>query len=109
MVFGTFDMLHEGHLDFFRQARSLVSNPELIVSIARDGSTERIKGLRPKHSELERMRLVHSNDLVDEVVLGDVHGFIEHIKSARPDLIALGYDQAGEYVKELQAELDKAG
>ncbi len=109
MVFGTFDMLHEGHLDFFRQARSLVSDPQLIVSIARDRSTERVKGARPKHTELERLALVEACDLVDEVVLGDAEGFIAHIVQADPEIIALGYDQNGEYVKELQAELSNAG
>ncbi len=109
MVFGTFDILHQGHLDFFRQARALVPEPQLIVSVARDSSTERIKGERPKNNELFRMKYVEESDLVDEVVLGDKDGFIEHIRAARPDLIALGYDQNSEYVRDLQAELSKAG
>lgn len=109
MVFGTFDILHEGHLDFFRQARALVSDPQLIVSIARDSSTERIKGERPKNNELFRMKYVEESELVDEVLLGDKDGFIEHIISARPDVIALGYDQESEYVRDLQAELSKSG
>ncbi len=109
MVFGTFDMLHDGHLDFFRQARALVDDPQLIVSVARDQSTERIKGVRPKHTELERLALIEACDLVDEAVLGDRNGFIEHIVASRPDIIALGYDQAGEYVQHLEAELSNAG
>lgn len=109
MVFGTFDILHEGHLDFFRQARALVSDPQLIVSIARDSSTERIKGERPKNNELFRMKYVEESELVDEVLLGDKDGFIEHIISSRPDVIALGYDQESEYVRDLQAELSKSG
>ncbi len=102
-------MLHEGHLDLLRQARALVEEPQLIVSIARDDSAERIKGVRPKKTELERMKLVENCELVDEVVLGDKAGYIEHIALARPDVIALGYDQAGEYVQELQAELSAKG
>lgn len=109
MVFGTFDMLHEGHLDLFRQARALVPDPQLTVSIARDASAERIKGGAPKHNELQRQKLVEACELVDEVVLGDRNGYMDHIVLARPDIIALGYDQSGEYVKELQAELDTAG
>lgn len=109
MVFGTFDMLHEGHLDLLRQARALAPDPQLIVSIARDASALRIKGARPKKSELERMKFVEANEFVDEVVLGDSEGYIEHIVLARPDIIALGYDQTGEYVDELQADLAKKG
>lgn len=109
MVFGTFDMLHEGHLDLFRQARALSPESQLIVSIARDASAARIKGYAPKHTELERQKMVEACPLVDEVVLGDRDGYMRHIVDARPDIIALGYDQTGEYVKELQAELATAG
>jgi cytidyltransferase-like protein len=109
MVFGTFDMLHDGHSSLFEQARGLSSETHLIVSIARDASTERIKGTRPRNSELERLELVQSHPLVNEAMLGDEEGFIEHIASARPDIIALGYDQAGEYVDNLQQELDARG
>ena len=34
MVFGTFDMIHAGHEDLFRQARALAKEPYLIVSVA---------------------------------------------------------------------------
>lgn len=109
MVFGTFDIVHEGHLDFFRQARSLAPDPQLIVSVARDASTARVKGESPKNNELFRMRQIESCPLVDEAILGDKEGFIEHIKSARPDVIALGYDQDSDYVRDLAAELSNAG
>ncbi|MBP9757458.1 MAG: adenylyltransferase/cytidyltransferase family protein [Candidatus Pacebacteria bacterium] len=109
MVFGTFDMIHEGHLDMFRQARALVSDPQLIVSVSRDKSAERIKGVAPKHGELDRQKKVEACDLVDEVVIGDREGFIDHIVAARPDVIGLGYDQDSSYVRELQAELDRVG
>ena len=109
MVFGTFDMLHEGHLDMFRQARALVDEPQLIVSIARDAATERIKGHAPKHSELDRLKNVEACSLVEEVVLGDRDGFINHIVKADPEVIGLGYDQKSSYVTELQAELDRVG
>ena len=109
MVFGTFDMLHEGHLDMFRQARALVPDPQLIVSVARDSATERIKGHTPKHTDLERLKTVEACNLVDEVVLGDRDGFIQHIVQADPDVIGLGYDQDSSYVRELQTELDRVG
>ena len=109
MVFGTFDMLHEGHLDMFRQARALVPDPQLIVSIARGTSVERIKGIPPKHSDLERLKNVEACELVDEVVLGDRDGFIDHIVQVDPDVIGLGYDQEGDYVEALQRELDRVG
>jgi len=108
MVFGTFDLLHEGHLDFFRQARSLASDPYLVVSVARDTSVVRVKGRAPLHAEGERLELVSRCELVDEALLGDAVGYIEHIKTVAPDIIALGYDQAGEYVDHLEEELRAA-
>lgn len=109
MVFGTFDMLHEGHLDLFRQARALAPEPYLIVSVARDASVARIKGGKSRHTEAERLALVGGNELVDESVLGDEVGYIGHIRAAQPDIIALGYDQHGEYVDHLEADLTRSG
>ena len=109
MVFGTFDMLHEGHLDFFRQARALAEDPHLIVSIARDANVARIKGSLPWKGEKERLALVVKNALVSEAVLGDSEGYIEHIVAAKPDIIALGYDQTGEYVESLEKHLAGKG
>ena len=109
MVFGTFDMIHEGHMNFFEQALGLGPEPHLIVSVARDSAAKRIKGVAPRKTELERLALLEAHPLVDEVVLGDEEGYIEHIKKIAPDIIALGYDQAGEYVNRLEADIQNAG
>ncbi len=109
MVFGTFDMLHEGHLQFFREARSLAPDAYLIVSVSRDSAAARIKGALPRRSEDERLALVSSNELVDGAVLGDESGYMRHILAAKPDIIALGYDQSGEYVETLERDIRDAG
>ena len=109
MVFGTFDMVHEGHVDFFRQARSLAADPYLIVSVARDRIVARIKGMSPRNSEGKRLSVIKENPLVNKVVLGDEVGYLPHIIAARPDIIALGYDQGGEYVERLEHDLTNAG
>lgn len=109
MVFGTFDMVHEGHADLFRQARTLGPDPYLIVSLARKNNVARIKGAAPHRTEAERASLLRRNTLVDEVILGQEEGYIEHIIDAHPDIIALGYDQEGEYVSRLEKDLKAAG
>ena len=109
MIFGTFDMIHEGHEHFFRQARSLTADPYLIVSVARDQATERVKGILPRHREGERLITVAGHPLVDRAVLGDSEGYIEHVRVNKPDIIALGYDQCGEYVDTLEKDLTNAG
>lgn len=117
MVFGTFDMLHAGHEDFFKQARALArstssgqaSQPHLIVSVARDSAAMRHRGLAPRQNETARRALIAKHPLVDRVVLGDEVGYLPHIIVARPDIIALGYDQHGEYVDNLVRDLTDAG
>jgi cytidyltransferase-like protein len=109
MVFGTFDMVHQGHEDLFRQARALAADPFLVVSVARDSAVERIKGVPARYDESARRSLVESNPLVDKAVLGDEVGSIIHIIAAAPDIIALGYDQEGEYVRDLERDLKAAG
>ena len=109
MVFGTFDVVHKGHEDFFRQARALAKGPFLIVSVARDAVAARVKGFSPRHHEAERLANVAAHPLADKAVLGDEVGYIAHIRDAAPDIIALGYDQAGEYVENLERDLEEVG
>ena len=108
MVFGTFDMIHKGHEDMFRQARALAPEPYLIVSVARDSAVQRIKGQRPRNDENARLSMIQEFPGVDLGVLGDEEGHMPHIVAAAPDIIALGYDQAGEYVDNLEEELRAA-
>lgn len=109
MVFGTFDMIHAGHEHFFSQARALMEHPYLIVSVARDMVVKHIKGAMPRNNECVRLRAIADHYLVDEAVLGDEDGYIAHITELRPDIIALGYDQSGEYVEHLERDLMRAG
>jgi len=108
MVFGTFDVLHKGHLNFFKQARQLVSNPYLTVSVARDRNVLRIKKRKPIKGEKARAVNIKKYPLVDKVVLGGIKDHLPHILKEKPDIIALGYDQS-EYTANLKKELTGAG
>jgi FAD synthetase len=93
---GVFDLLHLGHVKFLEEAKKAGGkDAELIVIIARDRTVEKNKGRRPIMSENQRRALVESLKVVDEAVLGfekfDLGDVIELVK---PDVIALGYDQA---------------
>lgn len=106
MVFGTFDGLHKGHVNFFMQAKKLSPNSFLVVSIARDKNVLKIKKKLPHFDEKERKKLVLDCVIVNKVVLGGVSNYISHIKKENPDIIALGYDQKA-YVQSLRADLKK--
>jgi FAD synthetase len=93
---GVFDLLHLGHVKFLEAAKKTGGKgAELIVIIARDTTVEETKGRKPIMTENQRRALVESLKVVDEAVLGfenfDIGDVIERIK---PDVIALGYDQA---------------
>lgn len=106
MVFGTFDGLHLGHLNFFKQARRLVLGGHLIVSVARDRNVFKIKGKYPVLGEKQRVTLVKKSKLAHKVVLGGLKDYLPHITKINPDIIALGYDQKA-YVKNLKKDITK--
>lgn len=109
MVFGTFDGLHFGHLNFFEQARGLSPRKSfLIVSIARDKNVFRIKKRLPTLNEKERMALVRKCSLADKVVLSGIKNYLPHIIKEHPDIIALGYDQRA-YVQNLKKDFKNKG
>ncbi len=108
MVFGTFDGLHQGHINFLKQAKNFIQNSFLIVSIARDKNVLKIKGKYPDKNERERMILVEKCKLVDQVVLSGIKSHLPHIIKMRPGIIALGYDQKA-YVQNLKKDLKNKG
>lgn len=92
LVFGAFDVIHPGHIDFLKQARE--HGDYLIVSIARDSYIIEWKGKIPIHTEEVRRQYVLETGLVDEVVLGDeVPGSYTLVAKIHPDVVCLGYDQ----------------
>jgi FAD synthetase len=105
---GVFDLLHFGHVWFLEEARRAGGeDAKLIVIIATDNTVEKSKGRKPIMSEDQRCALVKSLRVVDEAVLGyenmDIGEVIEKIK---PDVIALGYDQA-EMENEVKTHVSK--
>lgn len=108
MIFGTFDVLHKGHISLFKQARRLSQNPFLIVSVARDVNVKKIKGRMPRLKEALRLQEIKRQPLVDKAVLGGLKNYLGHILKLRPKIIALGYDQT-HYVKDLGHLLTKRG
>ncbi len=89
MVFGAFDVLHPGHMNFLKHAKE--KGDFLIAVVGRDMSVKKIKGQFPV--ENETMRLKKISGYVDEAVLGDSNDFYKVITDKDPDLICLGYDQ----------------
>lgn len=91
IAFGTFDILHPGHVKFLKAAQRL--GGRLTVVVTRDERVRSEKGRAPVMNEQERLALVSSLKPVDRAVLGDRVGEWRILNSLYPDIIAVGYDQ----------------
>lgn len=110
LVFGTFDKLHPGHLDFFRQAKS--RGDYLMVVVGRDKTVFFRKRKWPQQSEQSRLQKVQEVSFVDQAVLGYPSEQIEEqlriVRELGPEVICLGYDQRPN-AAELKELLEKQG
>ena len=106
MAFGSFDILHPGHLYFLNQAKS--KGDKLVVVIALDKTIEKVKGEKPKYNERQRLEHVKGMPMVDKAVLGYEKDTYEIIEEINPDVICLGYDQDS-YSENLKEKLAERG
>jgi len=106
MIFGTFDILHPGHIDLFTQAKKL--GDSLTVVVARDHRVANLKKDVPVHTEQERMNLLKHIDLIDTAIMGNNEDVYKVIQDNQPDIIALGYDQT-HYTDKLEQKIKEFG
>ena len=91
MCAGTFDIIHPGHLYFLSEAKKY--GDRLIVVVARDETSEKMKGKKPAHNEKIRLEQVRGLEIVNEAVLGNKGNIFQIVEEIKPDVICLGYDQ----------------
>ena len=88
---GVFDILHKGHFELLKQARSL--GTKLVVGINSDASVKRLKGdSRPINDELTRIEQLEALPWVDEVFVFNDDTPYDLIKRLNPALIVKGGD-----------------
>lgn len=88
---GCFDLLHQGHLETLRFAKS--KGDKLVVAINSDASVKRLKGENKPIMPLEqRMAVMGSLKMVDFVVSFDEDTPLELIKKIKPDVLVKGSD-----------------
>jgi len=103
MAFGSFDILHEGHINYLKQAKKF---GRLVVIVARNSNIMSFKGRKPRNDENQRLKKVKELDFVDEAVLGKENIF-DVLDEYRPDVICLGYDQSTASEEKINEELEK--
>lgn len=88
---GVFDVLHPGHRHYLSEAAAL--GDHLSVVVTSDGHATRSKR-PPTHAATDRAALVEALEMVDHAFVGaDPYDLAATVRQARPDVIALGYDQ----------------
>jgi FAD synthetase len=91
MVFGTFDILHPGHLFLFTEAKKL--GDTLTAIVARDTTVQSVKNIKAQNNEDARLENIKNLNIVDKVILGNADDKYQVIREENPDIIVLGYDQ----------------
>jgi cytidyltransferase-like protein len=94
-VSGCFDILHAGHIQFFKDAKAL--GDYLIVSFASDAVLKKYKNRVSALPEAHKKAVLESLKMVDEVVVGNnlddpILDFKEHFLRIKPDILALCSD-----------------
>lgn len=96
ITYGTYDLLHEGHINLLRRAKAL--GDYLIVGVTSD-SFDRGRGkLNVRNNVLERVEAVRATGYADEVVIEDYVGQkIDDIQRYGVDIFAIGSDWEGKF------------
>ena len=96
ITYGTYDLLHQGHLNLLRRAKEL--GDYLIVGVTSD-SFDRGRGkLNVRNNVLERVEAVKATGYADEVIIEDYLGQkIDDIQKYDVDIFAIGSDWVGKF------------
>jgi FAD synthetase len=93
LVGGVFDLIHPGHIHTLKAAKE--QGDILVVVVARTSTAMKIKkDRRIYHDENTRQELVSSLSFVDLAIIGKEGTLYDTVEYVKPDIIALGYDQA---------------
>ncbi len=108
-ISGCYDILHAGHIQFFREARAL--GDHLTVCFASDAVLWEHKKRRTSLPQDHKRALMSALEIVDQVVIGECEelglDFKEHFLTIRPDVLAVTEDDQYEAIK--RALCDEVG
>jgi len=92
LVSGCYDLLHGGHIAFFKAASAY---GRLYVSIGRDENIFVLKGKKPYFSEQERLYIIRSIKYVGDAFLASGTGLLDFepdLKKLKPDVFVVNKD-----------------
>lgn len=101
ITYGTYDLLHYGHVRLLERAKAL--GDYLIVGVTADGFDQARGKINVKQTLMERMEAVKATGIADEVIVEEYEGQkIDDIMRYGVDIFAIGSDWNGyfDYLKE---------
>ena len=101
ITYGTYDLLHQGHLNLLKRAKAL--GDYLIVGVTNDNFDRERGKLNVHNNVLERVEAVKATGLADKIIIEDYVGQkIDDIQKYDVDIFAIGSDWLGkfDYLKE---------
>lgn len=101
ITYGTFDVLHQGHINLLRRAKEL--GDYLIVGVTTDNFDMERGKLNTRDSVMKRVQAVKETGYADEVIIEEYKGQkIDDVQRYDVDVFAIGSDWEGyfDYMKE---------
>ena len=101
ITYGTYDLLHQGHINLLKRAKAL--GDYLIVGVTNDNFDRERGKLNVKNNVLERVEAVKLTGLADKIIIEDYVGQkIDDIQKYDVDIFTVGSDWIGkfDYLKE---------
>jgi len=96
ITFGTFDVFHVGHIRVLQRAAAL--GDRLVVGVSADALNIAKKGRAPVYTQDERMEIVASLRVVDEVFVEEsLEQKRDYIVEHGADVLVMGDDWAGKF------------
>jgi glycerol-3-phosphate cytidylyltransferase len=96
ITFGTFDVLHIGHVNLLLRAHAL--GDHLTVGVSSDELNERKKGRLPVYPQDHRLAIVASLACVDEVFLEEsLEAKRDYVVEHGADILVMGADWQGAF------------
>ncbi len=92
LVSGCYDLLHGGHIAFFKTASAF---GKLYVCVGRDENVFSLKGRKPFFSEKERLYIVKSIKYVEDAFLASGNGILDFepdLRRLNPDIFIVNCD-----------------
>ena len=96
ITYGTYDLLHQGHINLLQRAKAL--GDYLIVGVTNDNFDRERGKLNVVNNVLERVEAVKATGLADKIIIEDYFGQkIDDIQKYDVDVFAIGSDWEGEF------------